>query len=143
MIIKTTRFGEIEINDNRVIKFPEGLAGFPEDKEYVIMEHKPDSPFMWLQSLTSPELAFVIINPFMVYPDYLKDISPEEENALKPGSNENIMILAIVTIPAGKAGESTVNLMGPVVIDPDTKEGKQVILANSDYSHHHPLNLLK
>lgn len=143
MIIKTTRFGEIEIDESRAIHFSEGLVGFPEDEKYIIMEHKPDSPFMWLQSLASPELAFVIMNPFLVYPDYLKDISPEEEKALKPGSNETVMIFTIVTIPGGRAGESTVNLMGPVVIDQDIKEGKQVILANSGYSHRHPLNLIK
>ena len=143
MIIKTTRFGEIEIDESRAIHFSEGLAGFPEDEKYIIMEHKPDSPFMWLQSLDSPELAFVIMNPFLVYPDYLKDISPEEEKALKPGSNETVMIFTIVTIPGGRAEESTVNLMGPVVIDQDIKEGKQVILANSGYSHRYPLNLIK
>ena len=143
MIIKTTRFGEIEIDENRVIHFSEGIIGFPEDKEFVVMEHKPDSPFMWLQSLTSPGLAFVIMNPFLVYPDYLKDLSPEEEKELKPGSNDTVMIFAIVTIPTGKAGESTINLMGPVVIDPEAKEGKQVILANSGYNHRHPLNLKK
>lgn len=141
MIINTTRFGEIDIDETRTIHFSEGIIGFPEDKEYVVMEHKPGSPFMWLQSLTSPELAFVIMNPFQVYPDYMKNLSPEEENALKPGSNESVMIFAIVTIPSGRAVESTVNLMGPVVIDPEAKEGKQVILANSGYNHRHPLNL--
>jgi flagellar assembly factor FliW len=143
MIIKTTRFGEIEIDESRAINFAEGIVGFPEDKKYVLMEHKPGSPFMWLQSLNSPGLAFVVMNPFQVFPDYLKDISPEEENTLKPGSNETVMIFSIVTIPSGRADESTVNLMGPVVIDPEIKEGKQVILANSGYSHRHPLNLKK
>ncbi len=143
MIIRTTRFGEIEIDESRVIHFSEGLIGFPEDKKYIIMEHKPDSPFMWLQSLTTPALAFVIVNPFQIYTNYLGDISPEEENVLKPGKNETVMIFTIVTIPHGRAEESTVNLMGPVVIDPELKKGKQVILANSDYSHRHPLNLKK
>ncbi len=143
MILKTTRFGEIEIDESRVINFPEGLIGFPEDKKYIVMEHKPDSPFMWLQSLTSPGLAFVIMNPFQVYPAYLKDISPEEEKALKPGNNEEVMVFAIVTIPNGRATESTVNLMGPVVIDSEERKGKQVILANSGYNHRHPLNIKK
>ena len=143
MIIKTTRFGKIEIDESRAIHFPEGLIGFPEDKDYVVMEHKPGSPFMWLQSLTSPGLAFVITNPFLIYPDYLKEISPEEENMLKPGKDENVMIFAIVTIPPGKSEESTVNLMGPVVIAPDEKAGRQVILANSGYNHRFPLNMNK
>jgi flagellar assembly factor FliW len=139
MIIKTTRFGEIEINKGRVIHFNEGLIGFPEDKEYIVMEHKTDSPFMWLQSVSNPKLAFVIMNPFLVFPGYLKDISPEEENALKPDNNETVMIFAIVTIPHGRPEESTVNLMGPVVVDTVSNIGKQVILANAGYSHNHPL----
>lgn len=143
MNIKTTRFGEVEIDESRVIHFPEGLIGFPDDKKYIILEHKPNSPFMWLQSLTSPGLAFVIMNPFLVYPDYLKDISPEEEIAMKPGTNETVMIFTIVTIPQGRAGESTTNLLAPVIIDPEAKEGKQAIMANYDYSHRHPINFKK
>ena len=143
MIIKTTRFGEIEIDESRAVHFSEGIVGFPDDNKYIVLEHKPESPFMWLQSLTSPGLAFVIMNPFLVYPDYLKDISPEEENDLKPGSNKNVMVFTIVTIPNGRAEESTVNLLGPVIIDPEIKEGKQVILANSGYNHRHPLNIKK
>ncbi|NLD38857.1 MAG: flagellar assembly protein FliW [Desulfatiglans sp.] len=139
MNIKTSRFGDIEIDKGRVIQFPDGLIGFPDDKEYIVMEHRSDSPFMWLQSVGNPDLAFVIINPFQVYPEYLKDISQEEENALKPDNNETVTIFAIVTIPTGKPHESTLNLMGPVVIDPVTNKGKQVILANSGYSHRHPV----
>lgn len=139
MRIKTSRFGEIEIDEARVIRFTEGLIGFPDDKEFIIMEHRSDSPFMWLQSVSKPDLAFVIMNPFQVFPEYLKDLSQEEENALKPDDNETVMIVAIVTIPNGKPEESTLNLMGPVVIDPVTNKGKQVILANSGYSHRHPI----
>jgi len=137
--INTPRFGNIEIDESKSIHFAEGLLGFPDDKKYVVMEHKPDSPFTWLQSLTSPDLAFVMTNPFLVNPDYLKDVSQEEEKLLKNGENDAIMIFAIVTIPNGKAKDSTVNLMGPIVVDPETKEGKQVILANSEYSHRYPL----
>jgi flagellar assembly factor FliW len=143
MIIKTTRFGEVEIDESMVIHFSEGLIGFPDDKKYFILEHKPDSPFMWLQSITSPQLAFVMMDPFQIYPDYLKDVSPEDEIELKPDSNETVMIFTIVTIPHGRAGESTTNLMGPVIIDPVVKEGKQVILANYNYSHCHPLTFKK
>lgn len=143
MIIKTTRFGEIEIDESRAVYFSEGLIGFPEDKEYVLMEHKPGSPFMWLQSVSSPELAFVIMNPFQICPDYLEELPPDEANDLKPGENETVLVFGIVTIPKGRAAESTVNLLGPIIIDPDAKKGKQVILANSGYNYRHPLHLKK
>ncbi|NLA75615.1 MAG: flagellar assembly protein FliW, partial [Deltaproteobacteria bacterium] len=92
MNIKTSRFGEIEIEEKRIILFNEGLIGFPDEKEYIIIEHRSGSPFMWLQSVNNPDLAFVIMNPFQVFPGYLKDISPEEENILKPDKNEAVMI---------------------------------------------------
>lgn len=137
--INTTRFGDIEIDTDKPVHFPEGLVGFPDDTEFVLLEHKPNSPFMWLQSISSPELAFVITNPFLVNPDYLKDITDEEKKLFTAEGKDNITIFAIVTIPNSGIADSTINLMGPVVINPETKEGRQVILANSGYSHQCPL----
>lgn len=138
--IITTRFGEIEIDESQAIHFPEGLPGFFEYRDYVIMEHKPGSPFIWLQSMTSPDLAFVMTNPFLIKKDYLEDLADEEEAVLiTKGEDKDRLIFAIVTIPKGDAKETTVNLLGPIVIDRRTKTARQVILANSGYSHRHPM----
>lgn len=138
--IKTTRFGEIEIDETQAIHFPEGLPGFFEYKDFVIMEHKPGSPFIWLQSMTSPDLAFVMTNPFLIEEDYLENLTDEEEKALvKRGEEKDRIVFAIVTIPQGNAKESTVNLLGPIVVDARTKVARQVILPNSGYSNRHPM----
>lgn len=137
--IKTTRFGEIEIDESRAIQFPDGLLGFPEHKDYIILEHKPGSPFLWLQSISVPGLAFVMINPFLVKNDYLNDLSSEEEALFKQKKDNEIVVYALVTIPNGKAGTATVNLLGPIVIDPASRSARQIILANSGYSHCFPL----
>ena len=139
LTINTTRFGEMEINENRVIHFPEGLLGFLEYKKYVILEHKSNSPFCWLQSIDLPNLAFVVINPLMVKNDYLEKVFPDEKQFFSSENGDDTIVFAIVTIPPGKAEEMTVNLLGPLIIDVGSKIGRQVILNNSGYNHRHPL----
>jgi flagellar assembly factor FliW len=137
--IMTTRFGEIEIDEKRKIHFPEGLLGFPDSKEYVILEHKPGSPFMWLQSMTEPDLAFVMTNPFLIKSDYLQNLSPEEERLINENEDESVIVFALVTIPPNQAERATVNLLGPIVVESETMKARQIILANSGYSHCHPI----
>ncbi|MBN1628120.1 MAG: flagellar assembly protein FliW [Deltaproteobacteria bacterium] len=139
-IIKTIRFGEIEVDEGRAIHFKDGLPGFSDKRDFIILEHKPGSPFMWLQSMEIPDLAFVMINPFLLKDDYLQNLSPEEETLMKAENDEEIIIYSLVTIPRGHAEKATVNLMGPIVIGSGSRNAKQVILANSEYSHCHPMN---
>lgn len=136
--IKTTRFGELKIDQEGVIHFPEGLLGFQDNKDYVILEHREDSPFCWLQSMNSPELAFVLTNPLIVMKEYLENLSSDEKKLFKTENGGNPIIFALVTIPPGEVEKMTVNLLGPLVIDAASRTGRQVILVNSGYSHHHP-----
>ena len=138
-IIKTTRFGEIEVDEGRSIHFKDGLPGFSDARDFVILEHKPGSPFMWLQSMDTPDLAFVMINPFLLKSDYLQDLTPEEETLMKAENDEEIIVYSLVTIPRGHVEKATVNLMGPIVIGSASRNAKQVILAKSEYSHCHPM----
>lgn len=137
--VKTTRFGEINIDGKRVIQFPDGLLGFPEQKDYILLEHKPGSPLFWLQSTTAPYLAFVTINPLPVKKDYLKDLQDAEKRIFKGVEDGRVIVLVIVTIKQEDANPVTMNLMGPLVIDTETQIGRQVILEKSGYSHRHPL----
>lgn len=139
LTIKTTRFGELSIDEKRVIQFPEGLLGFPAQKDYVILEHKPESPFFWLQSLTDADLAFVVINPFLLKKDYLKDLSPVEKRIFEGLEAGTVTVFALVTINHGNEQPVTMNLMGPLVIDVEIRTGRQVILANSGYTCRHPV----
>jgi flagellar assembly factor FliW len=137
--IQTTRFGTIEIEENRTIHFPEGLLGFPDQRDYIILEHKPGSPFCWLQSTDRPDLAFVVVNPFLVKADYLEDLSPEERIFFTQKSKDDLIVFALVTIPRDDVEKMTVNLLGPLVIDVQSRHGRQVILANSGYPHRYPV----
>jgi flagellar assembly factor FliW len=137
--IETTRFGRIEIERGRIIRFSNGLLGFPENKDFVILEHKPNSPFCWLQSVDAPALAFVLTNPFLVQKDYLEKLPSAAKKIFGPNENGGRkVVFALVTIPPGEPEKMTVNLLGPLVIDLAVGTGSQVVLADSGYSHRHP-----
>ncbi|MCF8061393.1 MAG: flagellar assembly protein FliW [Deltaproteobacteria bacterium] len=137
MQIKTTRFGEIELDEDRLLRFPEGMIGFPDMKNYVLLEHKPGSPFMWLQSTESPDLAFVLINPHLIQGDYLERIPSKERSQLAGENGRDPLLFAVVTIPPGEPQKMTVNLLGPVVIDVPARTGRQIILADSGFNTRH------
>lgn len=138
--IETERFGQLEIEEERIIHFPEGILGFPEQKNYVVLEHSPGSAFCWLQSVDNPGLAFVMADPLQVKEGYVEGLSPEEKSFLNDNNNIDPIIMAIVTIPRGEVEKMTINLMGPLVIDSENRTGRQVILANSGYDHRYPIS---
>jgi flagellar assembly factor FliW len=135
----TTRFGEIEIEDDKILSLPEGLIGFPDCTQVVLIDHQPNSPFRWLQSVRQPELAFVVIDPLDLVPDYplekLKDILASERKMVRP---KEVAVAAITTIPSPPA-PITVNLTAPVVFDTDTRQGAQVILHEARFRTRHIL----
>lgn len=130
----------MDIEEDRVVYFPDGLLGFPGQKSYAILDHRPGSPFLWLQSMDLPDLAFVMTNPFLIRTDYLQALSPEEMEHFACKDGREITVFAIVTIPPGRVEEMTVNLLGPLVIDLKMRAGRQVILSSGGYSHRHPVH---
>ena len=137
--VQTSRFGEIEVKEHRVIHFQEGILGFPKQKAYMIVESSKESPFFWLQSLEVPELAFVLTNPFSFKKDYLQSLPSEELGLFRGEGGREFVLFSLVTVPAGHPEKATMNLLGPLVIDPETRSGRQVILPSSGYSHRYPL----
>jgi len=81
--IETTRFGSMQIDEWMIIHFPNGLLGFPDIKNYVIFDHDQDVPFKWLQATDEPELAFVIMEPFLFQPDYQAEIQEQDLQELE------------------------------------------------------------
>lgn len=115
-----------------------GLLGFERLKDYLIIAKPEEEPFGWLQVKGDTSLAFVVINPFLIVADYSPDIPQADVEFLGLTSEEDAMLLNIVTVH--KSGQATMNLKGPVVINRNTGIGKQVVIANaSDYSVQHPL----
>jgi flagellar assembly factor FliW len=138
MRIATCRFGELEIKPESVFSIAEGLFGFAHARRYCLLEHTPESPFRWLQSVDQPEVAFVVIDPLEFFPDYLVEIADPEAEALGLHSPDDAAILNIVTI-AENYRDTTVNLLAPVVVNTRTRKAKQLILANEAYDTKHRL----
>jgi len=132
MEIMTRDFGEIEINEEDIIEFPQAVPGFPEDKEFVLFPIGEDSPFIVLQSVNTAELAFITIEPGNYLKGYEFEISDELAKKLKIEKNEDLLVLSIATIK-GEIENMTINLAAPVIINLKEKLGKQVILDKEDY----------
>ncbi|RLB22863.1 MAG: flagellar assembly protein FliW [Deltaproteobacteria bacterium] len=139
LTVETTRFGRVQIDGKRIIHFPEGVLGFPDQKRFVILEHKPGSPFCWLQSVDSPDLAFVMMSPFLVKKDYLEDLPQSEKEIFQGEDAKDLVVFAFVTIPEGQVEKMTINLLGPILIDVKKRVGRQLVLAGSDYTTRHPV----
>lgn len=137
--IKTARFGELEIQEDRIFHFADGLPAFEDEREFVILPFDDDSPYSFLQSVATPELAFLMTVPFVFFPDYEFVLEDDDMAALAIKGSEDMQIYTLVTIPGGNIKEMTANLMAPVVINKKTREAKQVVLDKSQYTTKHRL----
>ncbi|MCL4742575.1 MAG: flagellar assembly protein FliW [Phycisphaerales bacterium] len=136
MEVRTTRFGVIEIAEDRVITFPRGLLGFPEHTRYCLLEPGEDACFFWLQSLDDPDLAFVVTDPSLFVPDYSVPIRPEQMAELGLSRLEDSQVFVIVN----KVDQTlTGNLQGPLVINTLTRAGEQLVLAEKRWTTRHAL----
>lgn len=120
------------------VRFPNGILGFEQIKDYLLVANPAEQPFAWLKVADDAGLAFVVIDPFLVARDYYPNIPQADVAFLGLKSAEDAMLLAIVTIHDN--GRATMNLKGPIVINRHTHTGKQVILANAgEFSVQYPL----
>ena len=136
MDVRTTRFGVIQIAEDRVITFPKGLLGFPQARRYCLLEPGDDACFFWLQSLDDPGLAFVVTDPALFVQDFSVPIRPEQMGEMKLSRLEDAQVFVIVN---KVESQLTGNLQGPLVINTLTREGEQMVLAEKRWTTRHPL----
>ncbi len=136
MLIQTSRFGELEVEQDRTIRFSEGILGFPKQKEYALIQTSGESGFYWLQSVDTPDLAFVVCDPRLFVPDYQVPAKVEELVGIGLDSPEKAQVFAIVN----KSGDMlTGNFQGPLVVNVENRQAKQLVLSDKRYSTRHPL----
>ena len=138
MLIQTSRFGEIEIEENQIITLPSGLIGFSEDRRFVIREDEAASPFRWLQAVDNEVLAFVMIEPHVSISNYELELTQDNLKKLKSESINDLSVFVLVTM-AKKMEEVTVNLQGPLLFNLEKRLGLQFIIQDGKYSTRHPL----
>lgn len=130
MRVKTRLFGEIDIEDNKIITFPNGLVGFPDMKKFTIIydEDKPGkNGIIWFQSLDEPQFAMPVMEPNAVVPDYNPTVNDELLTPLGELTEDNLYVLVSVTVPKDIT-KMSVNLKGPIVINTDTLLANQIVV---------------
>jgi flagellar assembly factor FliW len=137
MFLNTKHFGEIEIDESKIITFKEGIPSFEDLKRYIVLYNGDEtSPFRWLQCVDDGQLAFAVINPFMILKNYDIEISEETVESLNIESITDVMVLAIVVVPE-EPNKMTMNLKAPVIINTKNNSGMQVVLDTDMYSVRH------
>lgn len=138
MRIQTTRFGELEIEESRILFFPQGILGFGDLKRYVILDHDREVPFKWMQAVDDPDVAFVVTDPQWIIPGYRVVIQQEVLAELKPRRVEDLIVLVILTIPPEAPEKATANLQGPIIVNVENRLAKQVVLVRQ-YTTRYPI----
>ena len=135
MLIKTKHFGEIELDENKVIEFESGIMGFEEFKKFTILydnEGEEGANISWLQSLDEQSLAIPVISPFLIMEDYNPQLDDEFLKPLGEITEDNIVVLISITVPSDITKISA-NLKAPFIINSEERKGAQIITENSDY----------
>jgi flagellar assembly factor FliW len=138
MLIHTVNFGDLDVPDNTIITFKEGVPGFPQIHRFAVLTIEELKPFQYLQALGDPPIALYIINPFIVDSTYEFRLADSDMEDVQSTNSSELSVYAVATIP-DDPNESTINLMAPIVINEKSRYGKQVILHESKYSVKHPL----
>lgn len=138
-VIETTRFGQLEIEEDRIFYFMQPILGFEDLRNYVLVDHAPDSPFKWLQSTEDPDTAFIVSNPVNFGIKYEFTVPEEDTNKLELFNAEDALVLTIIFIPQGAPHLMTANLAGPIIINVNNKKAMQLVLSDTKYTTKHRL----
>ncbi len=136
MLINTSRFGRVEVDEDRFITFPKGILGFPRHKQFVLLQPAADSHFYWLQSADRPDLAFVVADPSLFVSSYRVPLKTDQMAELGIFAVDHAQVFVIVN----KRGTMlTGNLQGPLVINVQRRVGEQLVLSDRRFSTRAPL----
>jgi len=136
-----TRFGEVAYDPENVLTFPEGLIGFENLRQFIVMPNQKDGPLFWIQSVEDPSVALILTDPTNFFLGY--QVVPEagEKKKLQLAAEEDCFTLVVVTVYPDR--QVTLNLMAPILFAPGSNKAIQVILENSDYSVQTPLPVVE
>ncbi len=134
MKINTRLFGEIEIEEDKIICFENGIIGFPDCKQFTLIFDEDESGesknISWMQSLDESAFALPVMDPLLVKEDYNPQVEQEYLKSLGNLTTENTYVLVTVTVPA-EIKNLSVNLKAPIVINTDELKAEQLIIDDS------------
>jgi flagellar assembly factor FliW len=138
VVLDTVVFGKIEIEQDQIVQFTQGIPGFEDSHRFVLIPVGDDVPFSYLQCIDNEKLSFLVTEPFAFFPDYEFVISDNVKEELRIEAAKQVAVLTIVSVQ-GKLTDATVNLLAPIVINHQTSIGRQIILHDSAYMTKHRL----
>lgn len=138
MIIKTTRFGEVKIQNEDLLTFPEGLLGFQDLRHFVLLDDPNDDIFAWLQSCELPSIAFPILEPEIFGQTYNASLTKNESESLKLQADQKPTFMNIITIPDDPT-QMTANLKAPIVINQAQRLARQCVLQDNHLAIREPI----
>lgn len=137
--VYTSRFGEIEVDEKKVVHFENGIPAFEQEHEFVILPYDEESPYYFMQSIKTPDLAFLLTIPFIFFNEYTFEIDDTTVRELGIKNPDSVFYYTMVTIPNGSIRYMTANLLAPIVLNSETMKAKQVVLEKSNYTTKHRL----
>ena len=134
MKINTTRFGEIDIEEDKIISFPLGIPGFPHLKQYILPDYK--DPIKWLHAVDDPDVAFIVAEPFSLFPDYSLTVEDDIEEFLEIKDVGDTVVLVILNVSDNTLNA---NLKAPLIVNIAKLKAIQIILEDDRYSFRTPV----
>ena len=139
MMITTKLFGDIEVDDEKKITFVQGIVGFPDLKDFLLIhDSESEGGIRWMQSIQEPAFAMPVIDPLAVKPDYNPTIEDELLKPMGEVKEENTLVLVTITVPH-EIEKMTVNLKAPIVINGENRKASQIIIDDDQYQVKFPI----
>lgn len=141
MKVNTKIFGEVDIAEEKILTFAGGIVGFPELTQFALIHDEEKGVgvgIRWLQSMQEPGFAMPVMDPLLVCPDYNPEVEDELLKDLGELNEDNLLVLVTVTVPSDLT-KMTVNLKGPIVINSQTRNARQVIVEGDAYAVKYPV----
>jgi len=131
--IDTIRFGQVDIDESKLIEFEEGIPGLEEYHEYALLQFEDSYPIMWLQSTEDRGVCLPVMDTFAVIDDYVFDIDDSDVRELELNGPENLYVASVLVIPED-ISKMTVNLAAPIIVNTATGKARQILLSGTDYN---------
>jgi len=133
MVINTKNFGTIEVDENKIIQFVNGIVGFPDLTDFLLIyDSEGGKGIKWLQSIQEPAFAMPVMDPLLIMPEYNPVIEDELLKPMDMTDIDNILVLVTVTVPR-EIEKMSVNLKAPIIISGETNKANQIIVDNEEY----------
>jgi flagellar assembly factor FliW len=136
--VSSTRLGDLEIDSNTVLTFPEGLVGFGDARRFAVVDTHDSGVYYWLQSLDDPQLAFLSVTPWAFFPDYEPVLPETDRAALELTDPADAALFCLLTVDRDTE-QITANLLGPLVVNTKNRTGRQIVLDHGNHPTRAPL----